>query len=317
MQKICFGSGHALGLTTTGKVYSWGGNNDGQLGLGDKNDRLSPILIQRLTNIVGIFAGSSNSFAITDKNEVYAWGRNREDQLGLAILPIFTAPELIRDLNNIVQISSSGHTLALTNNGQVYCCGSNDDGELGLGDNANREFFVLSTNLNNIIQVETGFIQSFVLTSSGTVYAFGSNQSDSLGLSDSRSINSTGRGNKNVPTLISYLKDIIQISSRSQHALALDIYGQVHVWGNPLNGGLGVEHYGSPPKIIPEFSDNKRIIKKEFIQIIEINTGYDHSLLLSKDGKIYTFGKNMYGQLGARDTVGKSIPTYIANINNL
>lgn len=34
MEEIAAGSEHALALTTTGDVWGWGSNNDGQLGIG-------------------------------------------------------------------------------------------------------------------------------------------------------------------------------------------------------------------------------------------------------------------------------------------
>lgn len=42
---ISAGEVHALGLTESGKLYAWGGNNNGQLGTGDSTSRLAPVQI--------------------------------------------------------------------------------------------------------------------------------------------------------------------------------------------------------------------------------------------------------------------------------
>ena len=68
---------YSLALTTNGKVYAWGKNNFGQLGLGyyNNNDEFRPVLITDLSNVSGIAAGDSHSLAFTTNGEeVYAWG---------------------------------------------------------------------------------------------------------------------------------------------------------------------------------------------------------------------------------------------------
>jgi len=80
--QIATGRAHILALDTSGKVYSWGRNDYGQLGLGSrgKSDKGKdkPTLIGKLKKeICQIFAGETQSFAITKEGEVYAWGNNK------------------------------------------------------------------------------------------------------------------------------------------------------------------------------------------------------------------------------------------------
>ena len=49
---------HTLALKNDGTVYSFGDNNYGQLGLGDNNDRLLPVQIPNINNIIQICAGN-------------------------------------------------------------------------------------------------------------------------------------------------------------------------------------------------------------------------------------------------------------------
>jgi len=58
-------SGFCLGVKTNGKLYGWGMNNYGQLGLGDKDNRSSPVQIGTLTNWVRPAAAMRLSFCTT------------------------------------------------------------------------------------------------------------------------------------------------------------------------------------------------------------------------------------------------------------
>ncbi|EFC43429.1 predicted protein, partial [Naegleria gruberi] len=78
------GENYNLVLTSKGLVYGWGRNDVGQLGSGDKLDKLEPTLISYLKNstVVKIYARFSTSFALTNESFLYAWGNNNQYQLG-------------------------------------------------------------------------------------------------------------------------------------------------------------------------------------------------------------------------------------------
>ena len=75
--KICCGGMHTLVLTTMGKIFSWGNNDDKALGrVGDDN---IPILVDKIEVPMNeISAGDSHSIAYnTDLNVLYQWGSYR------------------------------------------------------------------------------------------------------------------------------------------------------------------------------------------------------------------------------------------------
>jgi alpha-tubulin suppressor-like RCC1 family protein len=57
-------------------VYSWGQNQNGQLGLGDVNDRGFPTLVNTLQNIVQVASGDFHFLALHANGNVYAAGLN-------------------------------------------------------------------------------------------------------------------------------------------------------------------------------------------------------------------------------------------------
>jgi hypothetical protein len=100
--QLVAGRDHVLALDTLGQVYSWGRNDHGQLGHGEKEEvaetkmneqnlRVNNIITQRILTkekpkriegqlkskqICKIFAGENTSFAVTKEGEVFGWGDN-------------------------------------------------------------------------------------------------------------------------------------------------------------------------------------------------------------------------------------------------
>ena len=87
--KISLGEKHAIALDDNGKLYSWGNNTQGQLGIGDVTNQTEfigqPTLISSVSNtlFVDVSASAEVSFAITDQGEMYSWGDNDLGTLGV------------------------------------------------------------------------------------------------------------------------------------------------------------------------------------------------------------------------------------------
>jgi alpha-tubulin suppressor-like RCC1 family protein len=75
--------GHTLAVTTGGKLYAWGFNTNGQLGLGDTTFRSSPIQIGSDTNwkYVNAIGEDGASLALKTNGTLWSWGRNNGGQL--------------------------------------------------------------------------------------------------------------------------------------------------------------------------------------------------------------------------------------------
>ncbi len=140
-QIIDFANGlfHCIARNSSGKVYCWGCNNWGELGIGSEDESFhKPILNQYLNNefVIDISCGAEHSLVLTNCGEVYAWGGNGRGQIGNGCNYNQSIPIKVKGFNNerVVMISCGfWHSMTLTECGHVYSWGGNGFGQLGMG----------------------------------------------------------------------------------------------------------------------------------------------------------------------------------------
>jgi hypothetical protein len=74
VRSVAAGRAHRLALTWHDRVCSWGNNDHGQLGQGDKLAKLAPALMEGLGGICRIAAAGDYSLAVTQSGDVFRWG---------------------------------------------------------------------------------------------------------------------------------------------------------------------------------------------------------------------------------------------------
>jgi alpha-tubulin suppressor-like RCC1 family protein len=81
---VAAGGAHALALTHTGAVYSWGFGRSGQLGHGRRSTTTTPAVVEALrgVRVNYIAAGGIHSCAASRPEGLYMWGSGSEGQLG-------------------------------------------------------------------------------------------------------------------------------------------------------------------------------------------------------------------------------------------
>jgi uncharacterized repeat protein (TIGR02543 family) len=210
---LSLGWRHSSALTSTGRVFMWGWNRDGQLGDGTSITRNVPTEITSNFSlpigekILSLSMGSSHSSAFTSTGRVFMWGYNQFGQLGNGMnvnrnLPTeITSNFSFSEGEKIILLSlGSTHSSALTSTGRVFIWGSNEYGKLGDGTNTDKNIPTEITSSfsliagEKIISLSLGWYHSLALTSTARVYAWGANWNNSLGDGTS--------SNRNVPTEI-------------------------------------------------------------------------------------------------------------------
>ena len=82
MTSVATGWHHSMALSEDGRVWMWGDNTYGQLGMGNYDDLLIPTIVPGLPKIKRIACGSWHVMALDINGEVWSWGRNETGMLG-------------------------------------------------------------------------------------------------------------------------------------------------------------------------------------------------------------------------------------------
>ena len=272
--------------------------------------------------VIQISMGGSHSSALTEKGIVYTWGRNNYGQLGNnsttnAHIPINITDNFSLDANDkVIQISAGyNHSAALTADGRVFMWGINQFGQLG-NDDSDGLYRSTPIEITNSIPLEDGdkIIQlsatgnkSSALTENGKVFMWGYRESGQ-GTADSHQLaplNITDRFE------LEPLDKVIQISIGHDHSSALTKSGRVFMWGYNWFGQLGTGHTINAPREIFEITSRFGLNVGD--KVIHLSMGANHSSALTESGKVFTWGRNLYGQLGDGTTTDINTPTEITN----
>lgn len=88
------------------------------------------------------------------------------------------------------------------------------------------------------------------------------------------------------------------------HTLVSDSDGRVWSFGAGQNGqlGHGNKHHQSTPRMIHSLQQ---------VRIVGVAAGFHHSLILSTDGALFSFGRGLKGRLGHGDERDRTTPTAV------
>ena len=167
---------HALGsfgifLDHKGRAWATGLNDNGQLGLGDKQKREKPCKIKTLPPIQTVACGGSHTLFLDYNGVVWACGDNFHTKPGEKVL----VPEKIQNIPEVVAIACGWyHSLMLDVEGCVWVSGKNNSSQLGL----NIEMWGTAlptklTSLPRIKQIGSGYYYPMFVDYEGNLWSCG------------------------------------------------------------------------------------------------------------------------------------------------
>ncbi|KAJ7294853.1 hypothetical protein O6H91_Y228200 [Diphasiastrum complanatum] len=188
---LAAGAEHTAAVTENGKLYGWGWGRYGNLGLGDRNDRLVPAEVPALPGelMTMVACGWRHTITVSGSGSLYTYGWSKYGQLGQGDYNDHLLPHQVEALRNkrIVQISGGWrHTVALSEQGKVYSWGWNKFGQLGVGDANNRcaPQLVQIPEDQIVMQVSCGWRHTVAITDGYNVFSWGRGTSGQLGHGD-------------------------------------------------------------------------------------------------------------------------------------
>jgi len=265
-----------VALDSSGKVWAWGDNGSGQLGLADGgyNNTNCPASVVGLSNIVSIGNGYFHTVALRSDGTVWTWGDSYHGILGDDSTTSRDHAARIPSLSNVVSIAvACFFNFALDQGGRVWGWGDGDGGVLGVGNYSVQPHPILINSMTNVIGFSGGDYHSLLELADGTVKASGQGGNGQLG---------DGSNGEALWPVVTYgLSNIIAVSCGDNHSMALNTAGQVFMWGGGNYGQLGTG---------ANWDTNRPTRLNSISNVIAITGGYLSSLALTADGSLYEWG---------------------------
>ena len=227
---------HVCARLSDSTARCWGWNVLYQLGDGTTTNALSPITPSNLTGVAQISAGVFQTCARLNDGTVRCWGAGNHGGLGDGNGTYSTSTKITpTGLTYAAQIASGtgwNNACALLATGVLKCWGLNDNGQLGDGSTTSRWTPVISGPFPTAISaVDLGMYISCAVLVDTTAMCWGWNGMGALG--DGTTVS------RWVPTLVSGLTGVNQISPNYYHTCAVLSDTTVKCWGRNTYGELG------------------------------------------------------------------------------
>ncbi|KAK9831792.1 hypothetical protein WJX74_009408 [Apatococcus lobatus] len=239
---------------------------------------------------------------------LYSWGRCDFGQLANGSDSYVAHPSpcsIARDFNVIHASANLFNTACITADGDLFTAGANDSHQLGskAGEVELALLRVEPLESHAVQHVAVGEGHMLAIVDNGQLASWGGNDQGQTG---------TGEASSQVshPRLLRSTKDshFVRIAAGSSHSLALTGSGQVWACGAGRFGKLG---HGSE-----EDQASITCIERLFpAGIVQVACGENHSAALGLDGRLFTWGRNKYGQLGLGHLDDCHIPNFVRSLS--
>eukprot|EP00985_Skeletonema_marinoi_P002068 scaffold836_cov135-Skeletonema_marinoi.AAC.7 len=329
--------------SVTNVLYSWGKgiqslHDDSEdrsiLNVGDTESNNAKVASRlESKSILAIATGQNHSVCATAQGTTYVVGTNLHGCVdpNLAEGSNCYRPQLFESLSSVrvVQVSCGyDHTAALSSNGSVWTWGSNTHGQLGHrinsnNNNVNRD----GTSASQLFEGPTRCRPTGMALGKGrraSVVACGTHYT--LVLTTHMSLLACGKpliaGHrellewgmpKQLPTLVGL--PLVGVAAGDGHAVVITAHGTAFVWGENRHSCCGREYpaeltvplamkLSSNQSSSLEGSDGLTIADELAIQ--DAACGLEHTILVTRSGRLLVCGNNNFGQLGIATSELKS-----------
>jgi alpha-tubulin suppressor-like RCC1 family protein len=295
------GSGGAASaaIDKNGKIWTWGINTRGLLGQGLGICEATPVNLNINKTFCKISAGTNSYLAIDKNGKIWTWGGNGNAVLGQNI-PSNIAytdnqPKEIWGGTNKTFCKITLHyttAFGIDKNGKTWGWGA---AYLGTNSSSASQTPIAVYGNKTFCEITTYFQSSSAIDKNGKAWGWGINSSGQVG--------DTTTLSRLTPVAVYGNKTFCKISSGSSFTLAIDNYGKIWGWGMNYIGQLG---------------DNSTISRRTPVSIsgslktfCEIRSGASHALAIDKNGRLWSWGNNVYGELGIDFDFYKKTPVSV------
>jgi alpha-tubulin suppressor-like RCC1 family protein len=310
---VSVGYAHGLAVIQGGAVVAWGGNEHGQLGLGEATGpqfceavpcSRTPVTVPGVSGVTAVAAGGFHSLALLSNGTVMAWGSDSNGQLGIGAFGGNVAkPTLISGLSGVKAVAAGPEqSFAVMADGSVKAWGANESGALGLGGTSRFSVPTTVPGLSGVDAVAAAGWHGLALHEDGTVSSWGSNTSGQVG-DGSQSV-------RTEPVALGTLNEVRAVAAGEDSSTALLANGTVMQWGTNRDGELGVGTLSGPEECTvhaaaPAPCSTVPVAVPGLSRVTQVAGGRTDTLVLLEGGAVMGWGWNEYGMLGNGEARGE------------
>lgn len=310
-KSVAAGFNHACAAQSDGKLLCWGGNDEGQLGHsgGDQTCgggdagatyacNWTPQQVTLPSKAVDVAAGKGFTCARLDTKDVYCWGTNAGSVTGRSAGGFDATPSKVGVFTgDVEEISVAGptnatHACARRTDGSVWCWGKNDYGQLGAASPSTSATPLQVTGVGQAAHVALAEGTSCVLRANGDLLCWGSHARGGLG--NATAVDTGVHATPGTPN-VRWGTTAAMFAGLGTH-WAKDTGGNWWTWGVNLYGtfGDGTMTGGTCGSDVcnPNTKQVSGLFSYRWV------TAADHALGISPGGRLASWGRNDYGQLG-------------------
>jgi alpha-tubulin suppressor-like RCC1 family protein len=289
--KIESGWYHTCAIDNEDRLWCWGRNLYGQLGIGtDATEMDLPAMVDTDATFIEINAGAEHTCAIDSNNDMWCWGSGLFGQLGITSFNIQSSnvPVKVETDKKFQKVAGGqNHNCAIELNGEVWCWGTNANAQLGNNDTADSSTLVKILNNNSFSRLSAGSLHTCAIDDASRLWCWGWNNFGQLGTNDST--------NYYVPTMVDSTVLFNEIECGSGHNCAIDATGYAWCWGEHSKGRLGLSVWSGNEVLAPEKVDSNSIF-------VSISAANSHTCAIDDGGQLWCWGNEFNGRLGIGPT---------------
>ncbi len=296
---ISLGEFHSCLINASKKLYCWGKNLNGQLGIDSTVNANTPQPVDAANDYQFVSTGQSHTCAITTGNLLKCWGLNLSGRLGNGSKTQQNFPVNVDAATAYAWVAAGAqHTCGINVFGQLKCWGENGSGQLGINstvDNSSPQ--LVSSGTVYYKKVVSGSMHSCAIKNDNKLFCWGENAS--------RQVGNNSTTDRRVPTAIDNVNNYLDIAmgSVSLHSCGLTDFGQINCWGESGN-------YQTGQGAITDLGLPAVVDSGVYYSSLSSGANYTCGITLNESA-LKCWGQNASGQFGRNNTTNATVPELI------
>ncbi|RYF88329.1 MAG: T9SS type A sorting domain-containing protein [Chitinophagaceae bacterium] len=286
-KKVSSGTEFNIALRSDSTLWSWGFNQNGQLGLGHTTQQAEPAQVPGNDKWIDVSAGGFHVLAIKADSTLWSWGLTGNGQGGTGTTAMqYSVPQQVGAEHTWVKVSASSlNSFGIKADGTLWAWGWNGFGQVGDSTTTDRHTPYKINNDTNWKDVAGGYLHVLALKTDNSLWSWGFGGNGQLGNAANDTVIS--------PAQIGNAADWEQISAGAEYSLARKTDGTIWSWGFNGNGQLGIG--STTDQNIPT-----QIGSNNNWRFIEAGTNFAFGI--TTDSALFGWGFNAGGNLGVGNT---------------